>query len=469
VVAKGEPATVDAFAVDETGRHGPFTLHFEAALDEAKSGPFFQTSFPVSLAGGETFGQLLKEGISFASQAAGPVTMKAWLTAPNDATPLLTRTEPLLVVDPNPAPIKGQIAYADFDGTLAPALQKQFGVTATPLASAPADAGVILVSSAGSPRVSWPSHPTARIGNAANTDEPGLYSQQYIGVKGGVARYTDLAHGPLTVELFFAEPQYAQAGRRIFDVALNGKTVLEKFDIAAEAGGKQRALVKKFTVDSPDGTLDISVPNVEAGQPLIAAIRITDSRGHEKRQVFRKDNYHDASGAAWQSALVSLTGFDWAGFLPTVLHRVRNGARLVLLGTDATDIAEAAKVLTQDHVMTYTGLAGYDDTPWIGHWYFCRKHWLLEGLPVDCVLDWQYQAGAPADALVMDAPGMEVVIGYGKNPGPGLGVAAAVVPVGKGQIVLLTINGMNNAAIDGDPTGFQPLTARRILYNAICR
>ena len=139
------------------------------------------------------------------------------------------------------------------------------------------------------------------------------------------------------------------------------------------------------------------------------------------------------------------------------------------MGTDAQDLGQAAKVLDQEKILTYSGLAGGDSVPWIGHWYFGRKHWLLDGLPSDCVLDWQYQVGAPGDGLVIDAPGMEGVIGYGKNPGPGLGLGAAIVPVGQGQIVLLAMGGLYAAFADDDPKGFAPVTAKRIVYNALHR
>ncbi len=137
------------------------------------------------------------------------------------------------------------------------------------------------------------------------------------------------------------------------------------------------------------------------------------------------------------------------------------------MGVDAQDLASAAKVLAQQNILTYSGTAGFDDTPWIGHWYFGRKHWLLDGLPSNCVFDWQYQAAAGGDGLIMDAPGMEAVVGYGKNPGPGLGLGAVVVPLGQGQIVFLAIPGLNAAFISGDAKEFHPVTAKRIIYNAL--
>ena len=49
-----------------------------------------------------------------------------------------------------------------------------------------------------------------------------------------------------TVRLHFAEVEDLRPGQRVFDVAVQGKTVLKRLDIAREAGGKDRALVKEF-------------------------------------------------------------------------------------------------------------------------------------------------------------------------------------------------------------------------------
>ena len=51
---------------------------------------------------------------------------------------------------------------------------------------------------------------------------------------------------PYTVRLHFAEPTHERAGRRVFDVLLGGKVVLKDFDVFAEAGGRNKALVKEI-------------------------------------------------------------------------------------------------------------------------------------------------------------------------------------------------------------------------------
>jgi hypothetical protein len=465
VVARGDAAVVDAFIVNEVDRHGDFTLRFTAAMDSDKDKPFYDTSFPVKVTGGEVFGQLLKDNISFTPPAAGPVTMTVYLMPSEASSPVLQRTEPLLVVDPNPALLKGTIACADFDGKLIPALQKEFGVTAVPLDSAPDKVDTILFNSSGARLSTLNVTDVQRSSNVENTDDPGLYAEEATAKEGDLTWYEGLAPGDATVELFFAESYFDKSGSRVFDIALNNKTVLKAFDIYAAAGGKNKAVVKKFTVNCPDGKLTVSIPHVESDQPEIAAIRITDAGGKVTHEVFRSAAYQSSSGDTWTPT--NPIGFDWKKMLPEVMDRVRGGSRLVLMGKNTQDIAQAARVLDSEKIATFSGMAGYDDCPWIGHWYFGRKHWLLDGLPSDCVLDWQYQVGAPGDGLVIDAPGMEGVIGYGKNPGPGLGFGAVVIPVGQGQIVLLAIGGLSDAFVNDDAKGFDPVTAKRIVYNAL--
>jgi len=51
---------------------------------------------------------------------------------------------------------------------------------------------------------------------------------------------------PYTVRLHFAEPTNERAGQRVFDVAIGDKIVLKGLDVFAEAGGKNKALVREI-------------------------------------------------------------------------------------------------------------------------------------------------------------------------------------------------------------------------------
>ncbi|HEX3045694.1 MAG TPA: malectin domain-containing carbohydrate-binding protein [Bacillota bacterium] len=50
-----------------------------------------------------------------------------------------------------------------------------------------------------------------------------------------------------TVTLYFAETYLTASGRRLFNVSLNGSTVLSSFDIYASAGGQNKAIARSFT------------------------------------------------------------------------------------------------------------------------------------------------------------------------------------------------------------------------------
>jgi outer membrane protein assembly factor BamB len=61
-----------------------------------------------------------------------------------------------------------------------------------------------------------------------------------------VALAPDTAPRTYTVRLTFVEPDRLTTGQRVFDVGLQGQTVLRDFDIAREAGGPGRGVVKEF-------------------------------------------------------------------------------------------------------------------------------------------------------------------------------------------------------------------------------
>jgi hypothetical protein len=58
-----------------------------------------------------------------------------------------------------------------------------------------------------------------------------------------------------TVKLYFAEPDKLGAGKRVFTVEIQGKAVLVDFDIAKEAGGPGRSVIKEFKGISAQGNL----------------------------------------------------------------------------------------------------------------------------------------------------------------------------------------------------------------------
>ena len=87
--------------------------------------------------------------------------------------------------------------------------------------------------------------------------------------------------GDYRVELYFAEPWHGKdggeqgdyEGMRIFDVAINGETLVDDLDPWAEAG-YCGALKRVVNTKAKNGRLHISFPEVKAGQAIISAIAI---------------------------------------------------------------------------------------------------------------------------------------------------------------------------------------------------
>lgn len=81
--------------------------------------------------------------------------------------------------------------------------------------------------------------------------------------------------GNYAIELYFAETFHAASNQRVFDVAIEGTTLLENYDIFDAAGGEDIAVVEMFeNVSVTDGILNITLTR-STGSATINAIAIT--------------------------------------------------------------------------------------------------------------------------------------------------------------------------------------------------
>lgn len=126
-----------------------------------------------------------------------------------------------------------------------------------------------------------------RAGGAAYTDPSGNVWSADTGYTGGSTYYTTHAitntttqplyqkerygnvtykfavpNGTHTVTLKFAELYWTKTGQRVFNVAINGTTVLSNFDIFAHAGAQYKALDESFSVPVTTGTVTIQFTTV---------------------------------------------------------------------------------------------------------------------------------------------------------------------------------------------------------------
>jgi hypothetical protein len=102
-----------------------------------------------------------------------------------------------------------------------------------------------------------------------NTKDAELYQTEHWGVSNYII---PIANGDYTVKLHFAETWFNEAGKRLFNVSVNGME-LKNLDVAAAAGGAGTALVEKFPAKVADGKLTIIFTPVKEGT-LINGIEI---------------------------------------------------------------------------------------------------------------------------------------------------------------------------------------------------
>jgi hypothetical protein len=96
----------------------------------------------------------------------------------------------------------------------------------------------------------------------------------------GAVTYTlpNLTAGAMyTVRLHFAELNWTSAGKRKFNVALNGTTVLSNYDIYSVTGARYKAVVREFSVAAST-----------SGQIVIKLTTVTDNATIEGIQVIRQ-------------------------------------------------------------------------------------------------------------------------------------------------------------------------------------
>jgi hypothetical protein len=143
-----------------------------------------------------------------------------------------------------------------------------------------------------------------------------------------------------------------------------------------------------------------------------------------------------------------------------IIEAVKAGTPLLAIPqTDALSDG-VAKQLATAGAFTYNGAVGDLRAPWMGNWYFVRKHPLYEGMPVDQAMGIHYQArGNESNGLLVErAPGgaeVEIVAAYSRDHSRQIGAGTFTTRLGAGKIVYHRVPEL------------QPVLQARFLANAL--
>jgi beta-galactosidase len=111
---------------------------------------------------------------------------------------------------------------------------------------------------------------------AVAADDSGIYDTYR---EGAFSYRVPVPTGRYRVTFKFQEPAAGAAGVREFDVLINGKSMLKRFDIFAAAGGKLKGVDRSVDATSRDGGITIEFRPLK-GNALVSALSITSLEPH---------------------------------------------------------------------------------------------------------------------------------------------------------------------------------------------
>jgi hypothetical protein len=382
------------------------------------------------------------------------------LTAELEGAPDVAWMEELRVVDPagRPTPMPRTIGVLADSPKVAESLRGMFPAAAVEACDPARDydlyvAGARLLYGWTSPDID----PALKI---EGTEDEELYRSESWGDAENLEYvFKDLPKGRAKVTLRFAEVTLSGPGQRVFDVAVNGLTVLTDFDIAAAAGGIRKAYDRMFEANAPDGTVRITIPRRIANYGKFSAIKVEAGDKVVAVNCGGK-SYKDKNGLVWCEYTQPVDLGD------AVLMKVRRGASLLVLPEGEDAMAAYAKRLGEAGVIQYRGLVGESRAPWMGSWCFSRPHPVMEGLPSGQALKSEFQVPVEGTAGVMvDGRDVDVFIGYGRDHDRNIGSAGFSVRFGRGKVLFFGLPVL--AALKGRADAVQPVILKRLLANAL--
>jgi subtilisin family serine protease len=113
-------------------------------------------------------------------------------------------------------------------------------------------------------------------GAISGTTEDGLFRSARVGrTRSFSYSFASVPAGSYGIDLGFAEIAGARPGRRVFDVRVDGRTVLRGVDAARS--GQRRALVKALRVEHRKGALTVTFTARQgSAAPMVSSVRVTE-------------------------------------------------------------------------------------------------------------------------------------------------------------------------------------------------
>jgi beta-galactosidase len=446
VVQAPARVAVDFYAVNEKNLKGPHTLKV-AARDTAGK-VVFDKEAPVTLAGGDTYGQLLAEGVEvpLAAGAAGMFRVEAQLV--NSAGRVEARGhDEVFVVDWKGAELRGKGAVWEVGSHVSGFLKNLKGLDAPAYRDDLGRLDWVLVSQPPS-GAGFRSIPTEQLSDSSG--KPGLLTTFFLGQD-----FTRRVHQRLdkTVNFSVSEgetPDPSVPTTENYGVRWEGQltpSASGKHVFSIQTSGNVRLTVNgRVLVDAmttrggPDKRGEI---DLEAGRPVPILVEYRQQRGAGRIKLLWSYPISDAPDPQ------------------RLLERARRDGTTVMI----VDYAEDWMGLVGKNAPVTYGGAFKVGVTWLGGVHFVRPHALFKGLPAGGAMNWPYQAvvrnGNERAGLLLE--GEELVVGAWHSYPMQLGTAVGVIAAGEGRIVVSTLDLVENISSEEGPAQ----VARKLLCNFI--
>lgn len=194
----------------------------------------------------------------------------------------------------------------------------------------------------------------------ANTPDDALYSTRRTGVFSYAAA---VENGSYKLRLLFAD-WHADAGKRRFNVDIEGARVLTNFDIAAQVG-RRTALDKTFDLTIADGTLNLSFTRGTAADPTLSGFELLPvdapppTAPAAPSELYARPASDSRIDLVWSDGSNNETGFE--------IERAVNGGTWVALttvGAGITSYADQGVAAQTRHVYRVRAINAAGESAW---------------------------------------------------------------------------------------------------------
>ncbi len=415
----------DFYIVNEKNIHGNKKL--KILVKRPDGSVIFSKTMPVNVTGGDVYGELLAKGIEVPVQAvAGMYQIEASLIDA-DGKALAFGRDKVLGVEWKSAKLPGSGTVWESGATVLNFLKNEKAANVTPYSESlpKLDWAVVARSPKGGDKTFVPAE---RLFDPSGKNN-GVKVAYYLGAdfEKLVAQQTEskvnltinegaTPHPAVTSTFNYSVrwegqilPPYAGAYTFELEFGYGGEGIFEI------NGVKSALLTKKNT------KLTI---NLEAGKMVTLKVELRHKR------------YSGAARLYWSIPEPNI--FD----AQRLIDRVKNdGTNLIII----ENAAAWMPLISKNTSVTYKDKFAVG-TNWLGGTHFVKKHPLFKDLPVNCGMNWPYEALVHNgnERLGLEMEGEELVVGNYHSYPQKLGTSVGVVDFGKGKIIFSTLDLFDN-------------------------